>query len=145
MKRMDTTKFDENQALNMEITSKMSKSVAESGVIVHDEPEAIRKKLHSAYCPEKDTENNPVIELVRYAIFPWQEIFSIDRPTKYGGLTAFSNIEQLEEQYRLGKVHPLDLKNAAAEGLVKILEPVRVEFRQHPELLRKMEEMDITR
>jgi tyrosyl-tRNA synthetase len=145
MKRMDTTKFDENQALNMEITSKMSKSVTESGVIVHDEPEAIRKKLRSAYCPEKDTENNPVIELVRYGIFPWREIFSIDRPAKYGGPISFSNWEQLEEQYRIGKVHPLDLKNAAAESLIKILEPVREGFRQHPELLHKMEQMDITR
>jgi tyrosyl-tRNA synthetase len=145
MKRMDTTKFDENQILNTEITSKMSKSVAESGVIVHDEPEAIRKKLRSAYCPEKNIENNPVIELVRYAIFPWQGIFSIDRPAKYGGPTSFSSIEQLEEQYRIGKVHPLDLKNAAAEGLIKILEPVREHFRQRPELLHKMEQMDITR
>ena len=145
MKRMDTTKFDENKALNMEITSKMSKSVSETGVIVHDEPEAIRKKLRSAYCPEKDIQNNPVIELVQYAIFPWQETFSIDRPAKYGGPVAFSNIEQFEEQYRIGKVHPLDLKNAAAEGLIKILEPVHEEFRRHPELLRKMEQMNITR
>ena len=145
MRRMDTTKFDENQELNVEITSKMSKSVTESGVIVHDEPEAIRKKLRSAYCPEKDVENNPVIEIARYAIFPWQETFSIDRPTKYGGPISFSNAEELEREYRMGKVHPLDLKNSVAEGLIKILEPVREEFRQHPDLLHKMEQMNITR
>ena len=42
-------------------------------------------------------------------------------------------------------MHPLDLKNTVAESLVKILEPVREEFRQHPELLEKMEQMEITR
>ncbi len=145
MKRMDTTKFDENQQFNTEITSKMSKSVAESGIVVHDEPEVIRKKLRSAYCPEKDIENNPVIAIARYVIFPWLGKFTIDRPTKYGGPISFPNEEELEQQYRMGKVHPLDLKNSVAEGLIKILEPVREEFKQHPELLRKMEQMDITR
>ena len=144
-KRMDTAKFDENQQLNAQITAKMSKSVAESGVIVHDEPESIRKKLRSAYCPEKDPENNPVIEIARYAIFPWRETLTVDRPIKYGGSTTFTNVEELENQYRQGKVHPLDLKNAVAESLIQILEPVREEFRQHPELLRKMQQMEITR
>jgi tyrosyl-tRNA synthetase len=145
MKRMDTTKFDENQQLNTQITSKMSKSVAESGVIVHDEPETIRKKLRSAYCPEKAVENNPVVEIARYVVFPWTGAFTIDRPEKYGGPATFSTAEELENQFRQGKVHPLDLKNAVAESLIKILEPVRDEFREHPELLRKMEQMEITR
>ena len=123
----------------------MSKSVGEGGVLVHDEPEIIRKKLRSAYCPEKNTENNPVVEIVRYAMFPWTAEFTIDRPDKYGGRITFTKAEDLEREYRSGKVHPLDLKNAVAESLIKILEPVREEFKQHPELLRKMERMDITR
>jgi tyrosyl-tRNA synthetase len=145
MKRMDTTKFDENEELNAEITSKMSKSVAESGIVVHDEPESIRKKLRSAYCPEKDIRNNPVIEIARYVIFPWKGSFTINRPDKYGGPAAFTNAEELEREYRFGKVHPLDLKNSVAENLIEILEPVRKEFIKHPELLLKMEQMDITR
>jgi tyrosyl-tRNA synthetase len=145
VKRMDTIKYDENQQLNTQITSKMSKSIAESGVIVHDEPESIRRKLRSAYCPEKDTANNPVLEIARYVVFPWRDTFTIDRPAKYGGPAYFDKAEELEDQYRRGKVHPLDLKNAVADSLIKILEPVREEFRQHPELLHKMEQMEITR
>jgi tyrosyl-tRNA synthetase len=145
MKRMDTSKFDENQQLSAQITSKMSKSVVESGIIVHDEPDTIRKKLRSAYCPEKDIKNNPAIEIARYVIFPWKDILAVERPVKYGGSTTFTTAEELEDQYRLGQVHPLDLKNAVAESLIKILEPVREEFQQHPELLRKMQQMEITR
>ena len=143
--RMDTTQFDENTQLNAEISSKMSKSIAESGIIVHDEPDEIRRKLRSAFCTEKVTENNPVIEIARYIIFPWLNNLSIDRPTKYGGPTSFDNPEKLCTEYRAGKIHPLDLKNGVADGLIKILEPVRQEFKDHPELLRKMEEMEITR
>ena len=145
MKRMETTSFDEDKQLNAQITSKMSKSIAESGVIVHDEPDVIRKKLRSAYCPEKDVENNPVIEIVRHVIFPWTGSVMIDRPSKYGGPLSFANSKEMEEEYRLGKIHPLDLKNTVADGLIKILEPVRHEFKEHPELLRKMEQMEITR
>jgi tyrosyl-tRNA synthetase len=145
VKRMESAKFDENQQLNTQISSKMSKSVAESGVIVHDEPEDIKKKLRSAYCPEKQVQDNPVIEIARYAIFPWLNELMIDRPAKYGGSAKFATADELEEQYRLGKVHPLDLKNSVAEGLIKILEPVREHFQRHPELLRKMQQMEITR
>jgi len=145
MKRMEATSFDEDKQLNAQISSKMSKSVAGSGVIVHDEPEVIRKKLRSAYCPGKDVENNPVVEIARYIIFPWTGSVTVDRPSKYGGPASFASAGELEREYRVGKVHPLDLKNAVAEGLIKILEPVREEFRQHPGLLEKMEKMEITR
>jgi tyrosyl-tRNA synthetase len=70
---------------------------------------------------------------------------NVDRPTKYGGPTSFAAYEELQKDYREGKVHPLDLKNAVAEGLIKILEPVREEFRKRPELMRKMEQIQITR
>jgi len=143
-KRMDS-RFDENQELNAQITSKMSKSIAESGILVHDEPDNIRKKLRSAYCPERDTKTNPVIEIARYVIFPWQGSFTVDRPAKYGDPITFTDAGELDAQYVAGKLHPLDLKNAVAEGLIKILEPVRQEFQQHPELLHEMEKIEITR
>jgi len=145
VKRMDTTQFDEDGQLNAQISSKMSKSIAESGIIVHDEPDSIRKKLRSAYCPEKDTDNNPVLEIARYILFPWLGNVNIERPAKYGGPISFANLEDLISNYRAGKIHPLDLKNSVAEGLITILEPVRREFKDHPKLLHEMEQMEITR
>lgn len=144
-KKMDTAKYDENRELSFQISSKMSKSVSEGGIIVHDEPDTIRDKLKRAYCPQKETENNPVLEIARHILFPWTSAITIERPSKYGGPTTFANYKELEANYGQGKIHPLDLKNAVAEGLIKILEPVREEFRQRPELLRKMERMEITR
>jgi tyrosyl-tRNA synthetase len=144
-KRMDTTKYDENPKLSSQISYKMSKSIPESGIIIHDEPDAIRNKIRGAYCPPKEIENNPVLEIARYVLFPWSGSVEIDRPLKYGGSSNFATFEDLEKEYRLGQVHPLDLKNAVAASLIAILEPVRREFRDHSELLRKMERLEITR
>jgi len=143
--RMDTTQYDENAELSAQISSKMSKSVPESSVIIHDDPETIRSKIQSAFCPQKETKNNPVLEITKYILFPWSSSVEIDRPEKYGGHASFTDYEQLENDYRDGKLHPQDLKNAVAEGLIEILEPVREEFKERPELLRKMEQLQITR
>jgi len=144
-KRMDTTKYDEDTKLSFQISSKMSKSVTESGIIVHDDPETIRNKLKGAYCPQKETDANPVLDIARHILFAWTKSITIDRPSKYGGPTTFPNYKDLESEYREGKIHPLDLKNSVAEGLIKILQPVREEFQKRPELLHKMEQMEITR
>jgi len=144
-KRMDTAKYDEDQRLSAQISSKMSKSVAESSILIHDEPDAIMNKIRKAYCPPKQLEDNPVFEIAKFICLPWQGSLHVERPSKYGGPMDFTNIGMLEKEYREGKVHPLDLKNSVAQSLTKILEPVRSEFRDHPHLLRKMQGIPITR
>jgi tyrosyl-tRNA synthetase len=144
-KKMDSTIYDENTELNSQISFKMSKSVPESGVIIHDEPDIIMDKIRNAYCPPKETMNNPMLEIAHHILFPWLGSVVIDRPEKYGGSTTFAAFKELENDYREAKVHPLDLKNTVAKGLIRILEPVREEFRKRPELLRKMERLEITR
>jgi tyrosyl-tRNA synthetase len=143
--RMDTAQYDENSNLSTQISVKMSKSVPESSVLIHDDPEVIRAKMRGAYCPPGDIENNPVLEIMKYVVFMWKDSARVDRPSKYGGEVVFTNYRQLEKEYSDGKLHPQDLKNAAAEELVEILEPVREEFNRNPKMLREMEKMQVTR
>lgn len=143
--KMDSTQYDENLELSSQISLKMSKSIPESSILIHDEPDVLRKKIHDAYCPPKETKGNPVLEIAEHIVLPWMGSIEIDRAAKYGGLVRLMSFEELETQYRDGKVHPLDLKNAVAGGLSKILEPVRDEFRKRPELLHKMEQLQTTR
>jgi tyrosyl-tRNA synthetase len=70
---------------------------------------------------------------------------TITRPPKYGGTETFTHYAELEKAYREGKIHPLDLKNAVAEALIRILEPVRDHFKRHPEKLERMKEIEVTR
>ncbi len=137
--------LDEDSSLNLQIISKMSKSKPSTCIFVHDSPEEIRTKLKNAYCPPKQVTGNPVLEEAHYAVFPNTKELTITRPPKYGGNEAFTNYATLEKAYKEGKIHPLDLKNAVAEALIQILEPVRIHFKKHPERLEKMKKIEVTR
>jgi len=137
--------FDENKAINVEISSKMSKSIPELCIFVHDSPDQIRAKVKNAYCPAKQVEANPVLELAKYTVFTNQDDLTIARPIKYGGSQVFQNLAELEKAFQEGVVHPLDLKNSVADALVNILEPVRRHFQKKPDLLEKMLRIEVTR
>ncbi len=137
--------FDEDTEINLQISSKMSKSQPEGCIFVHDSPEGIRKKIEAAYCPAKQVEENPILELAKNAVFTEKKSLEIPRPAKYGGSETFGGYEELEKAYIKGKLHPLDLKNGIAEALIEILKPVREYFSSHPKNLQRMMELDITR
>jgi tyrosyl-tRNA synthetase len=142
---MAERKFDENANLNLQISSKMSKSIPKSAIFVHDTPDDIETKIKEAYCPPKQVKGNPVIELARYIVFVEKERLEIPRPLQYGGPESFENYQEMEKAYERGKIHPLDLKNGVKEALTEILKPVREHFRRFPQLLEKMTEIDVTR
>ena len=47
--------------------------------------------------------------------------FMIQRAEKFGGTVSFTSYEQLEQAYAKEEVFPLDLKNAVAAELNKVL------------------------
>src|SRR5215475_1412615 len=48
------------------VSSKMSKSKPSSTITIHDDEMTIRDKVGKAYCPDKVSQNNPVLEIIRY-------------------------------------------------------------------------------
>ncbi len=104
--------------------SKMSSSRPETIIAVDEEPDSIRKKVSSAWCPPEAV-NNPVLDACRHIIFPRLGEVSVKRPPKYGGDVKYADYQTLESDYISRKLHPQDLKAAAAAGLVDALEPVR--------------------
>jgi len=104
--------------------AKMSSSKA-NYISIDDSPDAVQRKIDSAFCPPKQTENNPVLELFRYHIFPRFSEVVIKRPPKFGSDLHYARYEDMKKDYMSGAVHPLDVKNGAAEYINKILEPVR--------------------
>jgi tyrosyl-tRNA synthetase len=127
---------------------KMSKSKPETCVFIYDLPAEIKQKMLKAFCPEKTIEFNPVLEFCKYIIFREKDTFAIERPAKYGGNIEFQSFKQLEKTYAEGKLHPQDLKNAVAEQLATILEPVRRYFdsnREAMECLNVVKNAKVTR
>ena len=114
---------------------KMSKSDPSGSINIHDDDEAIKSKMKKAFCPpEKDKEGeNPVLMLCRYIVFPRLGRMDISRPEKFGGDVSFNSYEELAASYFSGSLFPLDLKNGAADSLIKILLPVRAYFEEHQE------------
>jgi len=128
--------FDTNEKDDIEISSKMSKSKPETCIYIHDSEEDIKKKIGKAYCPEKQAENNPVIEMAEFLVMRDEKGLKIERPAKFGGDVEFGNIEELKKTYSEGKLHPMDLKNAVGRELATMLKPSRDYFAKKPELMK---------
>ncbi len=126
------------------VETKMSKSKPDAMLSIHDDPVSVKKKMSKAFCPEKQIEGNPVLEICKYVVFPELkgEPFLIERPEKFGGNQEFNSYEDLKNAF-VGGLHPLDLKNATASYVNKILEPVHAYFEKHPENYNKMKELGI--
>lgn len=102
---------------------KMSSS-KENYIAVDDSEEEISNKIKKSYCPVKEIEGNPIIELATYFVFPGQKTLLIKRSEKFGGNLELSK-KELFEMYESGELHPLDLKNAIAKYMIGYLAPIR--------------------
>jgi len=135
----------EKEALS---SAKMSKSKPETCVFLYDLPQEIRAKMTRAFCPERITQFNPVLDICKHIVFREKETFEIERLAKFGGSVQFQGYQELERAYAQGNLHPQDLKNAVAEELIEILEPVRKYFennREAKECLTTVKSVEITR
>jgi len=122
---------------------KMSKSNPESAIFITDSDEDIRSKVLKAYCPPKQVEFNPVMELARYVIFyeePRRVV--IERPQKYGGTLEVTSYNELKEYYVTGNLHPLDLKTAVATYLIDLIRPIREKLlRESKDIIEKISKL----
>ena len=123
---------------------KMSKSKPDSMISIHDSPDIVKNKISKSYCPEKQIEENPILEICKFVIFPELEnnSFVIERPEKFGGNLEFKSYENLEKAFA-SDLHPLDLKNATAKYINNILEPIRKYFERNGNNYKKMKELKI--
>lgn len=110
------------------ISSKMSKSKPSGGITIHDDEKLIFKKIDNAFCPVDMTDGNPVLELIKYIIFHESSEFTIERKPKHGGNITYYDNNDVVKDFIKKKIHPMDLKNATALYINKIIEPIRKHF-----------------
>ena len=129
---------------------KMSKSQPNSAIFIHDTEKEIRSKIKSTYCPAKELDVNPIIDLQRYVVWPYLK--KTDQPFElFNGktkqTTVYKTQEELELAYQKGNIHPLDLKENIAKYLIELLEPARKHFLEGNgrKYLEEMNEILITR
>jgi len=108
--------------------SKMSKSIPGSGISVTDSDKEIETCIKNAYCPAKVAEDNPILQIAKLIIFPRIKALKIDRPAKFGGKVTFESYLGLEKAFVGGELHPMDLKTAVTQELIKIISKIRKNF-----------------
>jgi tyrosyl-tRNA synthetase len=135
------------QGKEREIELKMSKSVPDSAIFMTDSEQEIKRKISKAYCPEKQVEENPVMEYARHLVFEKFEKMKVERPAKFGGNTEYCSYQELQNNFATGKLHPADLKNATAFYINEMLEPVRKHFSKGKakKLLDQVKGFEVTR
>ncbi len=127
---------------------KMSKSKPDSAVFMTDTEKDIYRKLEKAWCPEKQVEENPILEWCKCIVFEKYDCFQIKRPVKFGGNVTFNSYKELEEAYVNGDIHPLDLKKSTAFYINEMIKPVREHFEKNKKakvLKEKVESFTVTR
>ncbi|MEK6851846.1 MAG: tyrosine--tRNA ligase [Candidatus Thermoplasmatota archaeon] len=120
------------------VESKMSKSKPDNAILLPESPAEVDRKIGKAFCPPKEVEGNPILEIARYVLIPRQGSLTIERDAKYGGDVAVASFEDLARLYAAGELHPQDLKAAVARSLNEALGPVRTYFDAHPENLTSL-------
>lgn len=126
------------------IDAKMSKSVPDSAIFIHESEEEIKRKIGKANCAPKVVEGNPIVQYAEMLVLR-DKALKIERPAKFGGDLEIANSAQLRSEYSEGKLHPMDLKNAVARELSSMLRPAREYFGKHYEYLKEMEKIRVTR
>lgn len=119
---------------------KMSKSDPDSCIFIHDSPEDIDRKVKGAFCPPTP-QDNPMLDMCRYLIFPETHEITVPRDEKWGGPLRYETYRELEEDYVKGELHPADLKKAVSLYLAELLEPVRQYFLDKPHNLERMKQL----
>lgn len=131
------------------IESKMSKSNPKTAIFVHDSFDEIKKKINSAYCPEKIVDGNPMFDYIRYIILDSpSDSIKIERDKKFGGDIEAENYQDLVKLYTDGKIHPMDLKGFVGAELEKQIKPIRTHFekdKKAKELYDLVKSYDVTR
>ena len=116
----------------------MSSSIPESIIKIYDSEKSVKDKIRSAYCPEGDIKDNPVLQLCQRLVFPIKGKMKIMRPAKFGGDIEFLNYKELESVFAKKALHPLDLKNALTDEILDIFKPVRAYFEKHLDDLKEL-------
>lgn len=120
---------------------KMSKSDPTSAIFMEDSVSEVNSKIKAAFCPELNIEDNPVLEYVRFLVFPKLGQLSVTRTPENGGDKTYESIEELESDFSTGALHPGDLKPAVSKAINAMLQPVRDHFKNDPNAKKLLEQV----
>ncbi len=113
------------------IGKKMSASDSKSKIDLLDGEEVVKVKINNAHCVAGEIEDNGILAFLKYVVMVIKQDkkkeFVVKRDKKYGGNLKFKNYSEIEKMFLNKKLHPMDLKNAAALEVNNLLNVFRKE------------------
>ncbi|KAB8244376.1 hypothetical protein BDV35DRAFT_382300 [Aspergillus flavus] len=111
-------------------------SETDSKIDLLDPAESISKKIRKAEAAPKVVEDNGVIALVEYVLLPAADLkgkkeFRVERRDEEP--LIYTDIKQLEEDYKNDILTPQLLKPAVAQGLIDLMAPIQAAYQASPE------------
>lgn len=103
--------------LGLDGRAKMSKSL-NNAIFLDDSDEEVASKIFQAFCPEGETENNPLTMMAQHVVLPWAGSIVL------GGQT-YRDFGQFVDDWRRRKIAAKTLKEGLTEQLVNILKRIR--------------------
>lgn len=119
------------------VGKKMSSSNEASKIGLMDSPETVQKKVKSADFIAGNPENGTMAffeHIVFTLLQDKEEKLVIKRPEKFGGNLEYSSYKELETAVKEESIHPLDVKNTAAEKITNLLSGIESERKELEEL-----------
>jgi len=110
---------------------KMSASKPETHISIHESQKSLKEKIRKAFCPPKEVNNNPIMDILKLLLFPMFGEVEV-KGKKY------QSFEELRSDYENGLIHPLDLKESVTPYLEKIIKPVRKYFEKNKEFFEEV-------
>ncbi|OJK03598.1 hypothetical protein ASPACDRAFT_75151 [Aspergillus aculeatus ATCC 16872] len=116
--------------------AKMSSSIEDSKIDLLDSADSITKKIKKAESAPKVVEGNGVIALVEYVLLPAADLkgkkeFRVERKDQEP--LIYTDIKQLEEDYKNDVLTPQMLKPAVADGLINLMAPIQAAYQASTE------------
>eukprot|EP01132_Coremiostelium_polycephalum_P000487 gene487-615_t len=124
---------------------KMSKSDPESAIFMEDSEAEVNAKIKKAFCPPGVVEKNPILDYTKNIIFQKYDSFTV---TLKDGDVVYTKYEDLENDYKSGRIYPTELKTPVAKAINAMLQPVRDHFannQEAKELLAQVKKFVVTR
>ena len=110
------------------VGKQMSSSIEATKIDLLNTEEEVKKKINGAECVEGNPDNG-IMAVLRYLVFVLKENkkekFIVERDKKYGGSLKYSSYAEVEKDFVLKKLHPLDLKNSVAKEINILLKGFR--------------------
>jgi len=116
---------------------KMSASDDSSKIGLLDSEKEIDEKINKSYCKAGEIKDNGILLFVKNVLFMVNDKFIVKRDEKFGGDLTYKDYIKLENDFRNGKLHPLDLKKAVSKEINNIIKPVRKKLENKKDLVKK--------